>query len=137
MQPFGVALVSALIIKHLERTSSTDRIDAVLAPGALGFMLAGPIASTFCLPLLLARKAEPVFGTFHKTASSGSNMSNLTKTCVKKYNGDKQNFFMVAGTIIPAQRVLVVDDCVATGAHLKHYLDWSAIKVELLSSLLL
>jgi len=115
VQPFGVTLVTSLITSHLAGTLKEDRIDAVLAPEALGFSLAGQIASVFCLPLILARKVKPTFGCFHETSSSGSNMSNLSKS---SEDNDKKHKFYMQPTILPGQRVLVVDDCIATGATL-------------------
>ncbi|KAL7520580.1 hypothetical protein ACHAWX_005296 [Stephanocyclus meneghinianus] len=115
VQPFGVSLVTSLITSHLATSLKEDHVDAVLAPEALGFSLAGQIASVFCLPLILARKVKPVFGYFHETSSTGSNMSNLSKSSEETNN--KHNFYMQP-TILPGQRVLVVDDCIATGATL-------------------
>ena len=116
-QPFGISLATALIIRHIEREPA--RIDAVLAPEALGFILAAPVASALCLPLLIARKVAPVFGAFDKASSNGSNISKLARTCEQEYETDSHHFFMMSGSVLPGQRILVVDDCLATGATLE------------------
>ena len=67
LQPFGLPLCTALLIQALTQdkqetkeeqpiANSSIGFDAILAPEALGFLFAGPIANHFQVPIVCARK---------------------------------------------------------------------------------
>jgi phosphomevalonate kinase len=119
LQPFGLSLCNELFIHRLQHGPGAKLpFDAVLAPEALGFLFAGPIAAFFNRPVLLARKKKPAPGASDSVTYEGSNMSNLSKldACdVEPIANQHASLHLVAGSIVPGQRILVADDCLATG----------------------
>jgi adenine/guanine phosphoribosyltransferase-like PRPP-binding protein len=80
LQPFGLSLCNELFIHRLLHGPGAKLpFDAVLAPEALGFLFAGPIAAFFNRPVLLARKKKPAPGAIDSVTYEGSNMSNLSE----------------------------------------------------------
>ena len=80
-------------------------------------MFAGAIAVALQKPVLLAQKSHRAPGDVDCVAFDGSNITNLTKK-----GGSSEEipcFCMAAGSILSGQRILVVDDCLASGATLE------------------
>jgi adenine phosphoribosyltransferase len=145
LQPFGLSLCTALLIQALtqdeqesskESTPSGNSIgfDAILAPEALGFLFAGPIANHFQVPIICARKGGRLVGPVDQISYQGSNISAsnsgsgsfcqdedflITATGKNTAIASSASLEIVSGSIQPGQRILVVDDCLASGATLK------------------
>jgi adenine phosphoribosyltransferase len=114
-QAFGLSLCTALMMQKLQACSDFHEFDAVLAPEATAFLFAGPVAVALNKPVLVARKSV-LPGKVDRAACNGSNMANLMK------NGSNATmdaaFYLIADSIIPGQKILIVDDCLASGSTL-------------------
>mmetsp|Transcript_5149 Transcript_5149/g.11208 ORF Transcript_5149/g.11208 Transcript_5149/m.11208 type:complete len:552 (-) Transcript_5149:14-1669(-) len=117
LQPFALPLWTGLVVSWLG--SSRDRIDAVVTPEALGYVFAGAVASALKTPLVLVRKQGKLEGDTNRVDYCGSNMYQLKP----HMSSDRCSFEMVAGAVVPGQKVLIVDDCLARGATVSAMLD--------------
>ena len=116
-QPFGLPLCVALTLERLRERDMLKEIDALIAPEASSYVFAGAIAVALQKPVLLAQKSHRAPGDVDCVAFDGSNITNLTKK-----GGSSEEmacFCLAAGSILSGQRILVVDDCLASGATLE------------------
>lgn len=116
LQPFGLSLCIALIMEKLRESDTVNTIDAVLAPEAMAFLFAGPVASSLQKPVVLARKSRRLPGDLDSASYEGSNITNLINK--DSVCSEHTSFHIAAGSIVPGQKVLIVDDCLASGATL-------------------
>ena len=122
LQPFAMSLCSSLAVHRL----GSESFDVIVAPEALGYVFAGAIAAKMNKPLVLARKHGKLPGDTVKVSYDGSNMSNLqkddddnSKGCNKDLlpvDQAQESLELIQGTIQPGHRILVVDDCLASGS---------------------
>jgi len=126
LQPCGLALFTGLFLDHIKSIngSSCNSFDVIVAPEALGFVFASPLAATLNKPLVLVRKKGKLAGDVNTVRYRGSNMGNLmmegSTTQAYDCDGVKSSLFeVVCGSLEPGQRALVVDDCLATGSTLE------------------
>jgi len=117
LQPFAMPLYTSLVVDWISRRGGVSSVDAVLAPEALGFAFAGSIASALKKPLVLVRKEGKLPGDVQTVACNGSNMHRLCDPEIGDFStkNKESNFEITAGAVAPGQRVLVVDDCLASG----------------------
>jgi adenine phosphoribosyltransferase/phosphomevalonate kinase len=118
LQPFGMSLCTALMVHWLRNKNAHLDLDAVIAPEALGFVFASSLAAQLNKPLILVRKADKLPGHVTSVDHSGSNMSNLMDGSPDS-RVSASRFEIVSGAIVPGQRVLAVDDCLASGSTMK------------------
>jgi adenine phosphoribosyltransferase len=103
-------------MEKLRESDTVNKVDAVLAPEAMAFLFAGPIASSLQKPVVLARKSRRLPGDVDSASYAGSNITNLMNKDTSCSEHD--SFHIAAGSIVPGQKVLIVDDCLASGATL-------------------
>lgn len=108
LQPFALTLCSSLIVDWLG-----DSCDAIVVPEALGFIFGAPVAESLCKPLVVVRKGGKLPGCVHNVHYRGSNMHNLSQ------NDPECSLNIIAGSIVPGQRIVIIDDCLASGSTLK------------------
>lgn len=141
LQPFALPLWVSSVSNWLRTTrgGSLSNIDAIVAPEALGFVFAGALAPVMKKPLVLIRKEGRLVGNAVDGVSyNGSNMNSLKgkkqeqdeeeehrSTMNDEINNRKEQFYpscsfeIIVGSIIPGQRIMVVDDCLASGSTLE------------------
>jgi phosphomevalonate kinase len=141
LQPFALPLWSSSVLNWLQTTPRggdddddlSNIVDAIVAPEALGFVFAGALSTLMMKPLVLIRKEGKLVGNaIDRVSYKGSNMKALKQEqdeeeCSTMTGGDEMNrrsnssssFEIIAGSIIPGQRIMVVDDCLATGSTLE------------------
>ena len=116
LQRFGLSLCVALIS---EKVGDCSNIDVVLAPESMGFLFAGAVAFNLQKPIVLARKSRRLPGDYDTASYVGSNITKLlTKGRISSSTEQRSCFHIVSGSIVPGQKILVVDDCLASGATL-------------------
>jgi adenine phosphoribosyltransferase len=92
-------------IEKMADSYSNNKIDAVAAVEARGFLFAAPFAEKMKKPLILIRKKGKLPGR------------TLSKRFTLEYGHDEIQVH--ADDIIQGQRILIVDDLIATGGTLK------------------
>ena len=120
LQPFALSLCCGMIADWLAETEeSTSAVDAILSPGDLGYVFAGALGARLMKPVILARKAGKLQGRVDRIHYNGS---NITKIQREESDGDVHSdtkpstLEIVSGSIQPGQKILIVDDCLASGA---------------------
>lgn len=143
LQPFALSLWSSTVLDWLKQTTpsfhgdnnddasscggddSDDNIfkgvDSIVAPEALGYVFAGALAVLMTKPLVMIRKEGKLVGSaIDRVPYQGSNMKallNQEQQDEKECNiTSSSSFEIIAGSIIPGQKILVVDDCIASGS---------------------
>jgi adenine phosphoribosyltransferase/phosphomevalonate kinase len=107
-QYFGMDLCSSLLAWGLD----LEDFDAVLTAEAGGFIFASPLAVHFHKPLLLARQIGRLPGEVVSSVDyAGSNVAVLKQGQCQT----RRILELNRGCIQPLQRVLIVDDCLASG----------------------
>ena len=86
-----------------------------MAPGAMGFVFAGPVASRLQKPLVVARKGGQLPGPVITQGYTGSNIRHLSSTNNDEM-GPRLSLEMPVGSIRPGQGIAVIDDCLASGS---------------------
>jgi phosphomevalonate kinase len=140
LQPFALPLWSSSVLNWLQTTPRDDddvsnNVDTIVAPEALGFVFAGALSTLMMKPLVLIRKEGKLVGNaIDRVPYKGSNMKALKQEqdsqeeCstmtgggdeMMKRKHSSSSFEIIAGSIIPGQRIMVVDDCLATGSTLE------------------
>lgn len=82
-----------------------QKIDAILALDARGFLFATPVAYQLNIPVVMLRKPGKLPGT------------TISTTLSKEYGTD--TIEMQTNALLPKQRVIIIDDLVATGGTLR------------------
>lgn len=93
------------IVKSLVKVANDLKADIILAPESRGFLFGLPIALKAELPFVLARKPNKL------------PRESISEDCVLEYG--KTSFSIHTDTIKPKQKVLIVDDLLATGGTAK------------------
>jgi adenine phosphoribosyltransferase/phosphomevalonate kinase len=124
LQPFALPLCTSLVIDWLrtskDATQEDQLPDAILVPATVGIPFATAVALRLNKPLILARKRGSLPGDVCRVSYDGSNMNHLMGD-ERKVGGFQQNtcsLEVVKGSISIGQRILIVDDCLASGSTL-------------------
>ncbi len=109
-----------------------EEVDAIVAAEAMAFVFASPIASKLGKPLLVARKSRMPGSVSNSAWFDGSNAFKLggqaqgSNTTIHEEEDDTGSstalnlqLHLMAGSIIPGQGILIVDDCLASGSTLE------------------
>ena len=114
LQPFGLSLCCGMIADWLEETtneSTLSTVDAILS-GDLGYVFAGALGGRLMKPVILARKPGKLQERVDRIQYRGSNIANLQR----EEGDDTTTLEVVSGSVQPGQRILIVDDCLASGS---------------------
>lgn len=110
LQPFGLKLWTLVALDFLAKSAP---FDVIIVPEATGFLFASPLASALEKPLVIVRKPNKLCGPVDRVSYRGSNIA----TRMDQSDSDCTTELQVAsGVIQPGQSVLIIDDCLATGA---------------------
>lgn len=130
LQPFAMSLWAASVLGWVEKNGQGLSIDAIVAPEAAGFAFASPIAAFLKKPLILMRKIRKLKGAVDRVRYNGSNLHEMMNQGNTQCQTDgiaddnaKCCLEVQCGAIVPGQRILVVDDCLAGGSTLRAVLD--------------
>ena len=120
LQPFAMSLCTSLAVHWLVE-NARDSFDVIVTPEVLGYVFAGAIAGRMHKPLILVRKGDKLPGAIVEVSYEGSNMHNLQEEGFQNTPGTQDDIQanrleMIDGSIQPGQRILVVDDCLASGS---------------------
>ena len=118
LQPFGLSLCCGMIADWLEDDKELcSAVDAILSPGDLGFVFAGALGARLHKSVILARKAGKLYGQVNRIEYGGSNISNLQREGhIAGATASTSKLEIVSGSIQPGQKILIVDDCLASGS---------------------
>jgi GTP cyclohydrolase I/adenine phosphoribosyltransferase/phosphomevalonate kinase len=113
-QPFGSSLTTSLLSNLVEHASGGMNVDAIVVPEATGFLFAAPVAMQLQVPLIPLRKAGRTPGEVSSVEYGGSNITNLNRS--GKESSSSSALELADGLIERGQRVVIVDDCLASGS---------------------
>eukprot|EP00797_Seminavis_robusta_P014566 Sro21_g014550.2 (766) ;mRNA; r:37159-39456 len=128
LQPFAMALWTGSVVEWVEKNGQTSSVDAIVSPESLGFVFAGTVASFLKKPLILLRKGGKLVGDKDSVSYDGSNIHNLIQgeeceAADSHPSNPEYCLEIVSGSVLPGQRILVVDDCLASGATVRAVMD--------------